>query len=161
MAASFGVKLRQLRRQRGWSQATLAQQLGVASQAYISNLEAGRKAPSLSLVVRAASTFSVTTDYLLRDIYAVEQIQSVALQAHVSERFHAEAFGVKLRELRRGRELTQTDLARHLNLQTHAHISHLESGRFEPAIEYVIQIAALFNVTTDFLLRSDNSVTTD
>lgn len=152
------MKLRHLRRQHGWSQATLAQHLGVASQAYISNLEAGRKDPSLDLVVRAASVFGVATDYLLRNEYAVEQLQLTPPQAYVLENFDAEAFGKKLRDFRRRQGLTQTELAWHLNLQTHAHISHLETGRFEPALEYVIQIADLFNTTIDFLLRSDNSL---
>ena len=41
-------------------------------QGYISNLEAGRKAPSLELVVRVADLFGVTTDYLLRDSIGIE-----------------------------------------------------------------------------------------
>jgi transcriptional regulator with XRE-family HTH domain len=54
----------------------LAQHLGLASRAYVSNLEAGRKVPSPELVVRIADHFGVTTDYLLRDDVAVEGIDA-------------------------------------------------------------------------------------
>jgi transcriptional regulator with XRE-family HTH domain len=54
-------------------QLTLTQYLNLASQAYVSNLEAGRKVPSPELVVRIADLFGVTTDYLLRDDVAVEE----------------------------------------------------------------------------------------
>ena len=63
----FSVKLRTLRQQRDVSQAVLSKHLGLSRQGYISNLETGRKAPSLNLVVHIADFFGVTTDYLLRD----------------------------------------------------------------------------------------------
>lgn len=63
----FGTTLRTLRLRQKLTQAELARRLGLARQGYISNLEAGRKAPSLDLVVRLADLFGVTTDYLLQD----------------------------------------------------------------------------------------------
>ncbi len=63
----FAPKLRALRTGQHISQIDLAQQLGLARQAYISNLEAGRKAPSPELVLRIADLFGVTADDLLRD----------------------------------------------------------------------------------------------
>ena len=68
----FGTKLHILRTQHNLSQADLARQLGLASRAYISNLEAGRKAPSLDLMIQLADLFGSTTDYLLRDSIPVE-----------------------------------------------------------------------------------------
>jgi transcriptional regulator with XRE-family HTH domain len=62
-----GTKLRALRQQRDWSQTDVARHLGLARRGYISNLEAGRKMPSLDLAVKIADLFGVTTDYLLRD----------------------------------------------------------------------------------------------
>lgn len=67
----FGAKLRALRHQRRLTQIELMRQLGLAGQGYISNLEAGRKAPSLELVVQIADLFGVSTDYLLLDTTAV------------------------------------------------------------------------------------------
>lgn len=66
-ALSFGDKLRALRLRQEQSQIELANQLGLSSGAYISNLEAGRKLPSLEVVIRIADLFGVTTDALLRD----------------------------------------------------------------------------------------------
>lgn len=72
----LGDKLRYLRTQRQMTQVELAQRLGLAQQGYISNLEAGRKAPSLDLVVQIAELFEVTTDYLMRDAIPVEQLEN-------------------------------------------------------------------------------------
>jgi transcriptional regulator with XRE-family HTH domain len=73
---SFKRKLLHLRCSYAISQRDLAQHLGLASRAYVSNLEAGRKVPSPELVVRIADLFGVTTDYLLRDDVAVEGIDA-------------------------------------------------------------------------------------
>jgi transcriptional regulator with XRE-family HTH domain len=64
---SFGTKLRTLRLKQGWGQTDLARNLGVARRGYISNLEAGRKKPSLELIVQIADIFGTTTDALLID----------------------------------------------------------------------------------------------
>lgn len=72
MPRLLGDKLRYLRTQRHMTQVELAQRLGLARQGYVSNLEAGRKAPSLELVVQIADLFGVTTDYLLRDTTPIE-----------------------------------------------------------------------------------------
>jgi transcriptional regulator with XRE-family HTH domain len=61
----FGGRLRMLRLQQGWSQTDLAQKLNLKRRGYISNLESGRKMPSLDLIVQIADLFGVTTDHLL------------------------------------------------------------------------------------------------
>ena len=53
-----------LRISKGWSQAELAQRIGVSASA-IGMYEQCRREPSLDLVVRLARLFGVTTDYLL------------------------------------------------------------------------------------------------
>lgn len=63
----FGAKLRCLRKVRGWTQHELAQRLGYSSHTYLSEVERGRKEPSLDLVISVADLFAVTTDQLLRD----------------------------------------------------------------------------------------------
>ena len=72
----FGPKLRHLRLQRQMRQTTLAHELGLARHGYVSNLETGRKEPSLDLVVRVAQFFGVSTDYLLRDTIPVDASES-------------------------------------------------------------------------------------
>jgi transcriptional regulator with XRE-family HTH domain len=76
MPRLLGEKLRYLRTQRQMTQVDVAQRLGLARQAYISNLEAGRKMPSLDLVVQIADLFGVTADYLLRDSAPLEMVDN-------------------------------------------------------------------------------------
>jgi transcriptional regulator with XRE-family HTH domain len=73
LTSTFGEKVRALRLARGFSQRELARELRLASRAYISNLEAGRKAPSIDVVVQIADLFGVTTDYLLCDAVSLRQ----------------------------------------------------------------------------------------
>jgi len=70
-AHRFGPKLMQLRRARGWTLATLAGKLGYRSRGYLSEVESGKKQPSIDLVLGAARLFGVTTDELLRDEFEV------------------------------------------------------------------------------------------
>jgi transcriptional regulator with XRE-family HTH domain len=61
----FASRLRQLREQQHLTQFQVSQQLGLARQGYISNLETGRKLPSLDLLVQVARLFDVSVDDLL------------------------------------------------------------------------------------------------
>lgn len=63
----LGTKLRQLREQREWNQTELTRQLGLSHPGYVNKLEAGRRAPSLDLIVQIADLFGITTDYLTLD----------------------------------------------------------------------------------------------
>lgn len=59
-------KIMTLRKQRGWSQEQLAEQLGVSRQA-VSKWESGVSVPDLDKVVNMSNIFGVCTDYLLKD----------------------------------------------------------------------------------------------
>lgn len=63
----FGEKLIRLRRSRGWSLSDLAGRLGYSSRSYLSEVESGKKQPSLDLVLGASRIFRVSTDALLKD----------------------------------------------------------------------------------------------
>jgi len=67
------------------------------------------------------------------------------------------SFGQKLRYLRTRNELTQAELARRLELASHAHVSNLETGRFEPSLEVIVAVAELFGVRLEYLMREDVS----
>jgi DNA-binding XRE family transcriptional regulator len=75
MPVLLGAKLRYLRQQRQMTQEELARQLGLRRQGHVSNLEMGRKTPSLDLLVQIADLFGVTTDYLLHDAAPVEMVE--------------------------------------------------------------------------------------
>ena len=69
---TFGEKLQQLRRERGWSQEELAAHIPISRQA-ISKWESGAAMPDTENVVAISRLFGVSTDYLLHDDYAGDQ----------------------------------------------------------------------------------------
>ena len=66
-ADRFGEKLMALRRARGWTIQQLADRLGYRSRGYLSEVESGKKRPSLDLVVKASRAMGVSADVLVRD----------------------------------------------------------------------------------------------
>ncbi len=158
MLRLVGDKLRYLRRQHRLTQTDLSRHLHLASQAYISDLEAARKIPSLDLVVRIADFFSVTTDYLLRDELPVDSQVTSSLKEAQRESLPINQFGEKLRHLRQQQRLTQTALAQRVGLASQAYVSDLEAGRKVPSLDLVVRLAELFGVTTDYLLRDTDPI---
>ena len=61
---AFGMRLKQLRNKKGWSQATLANKLGVTRE-YLARLEAGLHDPPLSTVERLAKILNVRISKLV------------------------------------------------------------------------------------------------
>ena len=64
-------------------------------------------------------------------------------------------FGEKLHNLRIAKGMTLKELARALGHASHSYISELETGKKVPTAEYVLGVALLFDVTTDFLLKDE------
>jgi transcriptional regulator with XRE-family HTH domain len=153
MPQLFGEKLRLLRRRNGLTQSDLAQQLGLASHAHIAKLESNQDVPSLALVVQIAARLHASTDYLLRDTIPAAELPTHERGQPVTPSTQSRRLGENLRVLRRGHGLTQADLARRLGLARQGYISNLEVGRKLPSLDIVVQIADLFEVTTDYLLR--------
>src|SRR5437588_13090247 len=65
-ATLFGEGLRRFRRERGWSQETLAEAAGLTLN-YIGNLERGEQTPSLHVLVRLARAFEIDLASLVVD----------------------------------------------------------------------------------------------
>jgi transcriptional regulator with XRE-family HTH domain len=153
MPQLLGAKLRHIRRAHGMTQGELARHLSLASYTHISRLEVDQRTPSLDLVVRIATLFNQSTDYLLRDTIAVEVAAPSTINTLADGKALPQLFGAKLRALRLRHGWGQTDLARKLGLARRGYISNLETGRKAPSLDLVVQIADLFGVTTDYLLR--------
>jgi transcriptional regulator with XRE-family HTH domain len=68
----FGEKLHTLRTRQNLTLKELAQLLGHTAHGYISELEAGKKLPSVELVLSIARFFNVSTDQLLKDELELE-----------------------------------------------------------------------------------------
>ncbi|MDD5274240.1 MAG: helix-turn-helix transcriptional regulator [Methylovulum sp.] len=67
MLKRFGEKLHLLRVSHGMTLSELASATGLRTHSYISELEAGKKIPTVNFVITIAKFFAVTTDYLLID----------------------------------------------------------------------------------------------
>lgn len=61
----------------------------------------------------------------------------------------------RIRNLREDRDLTQRDLAQHLNC-TQACYSHYESGKRDIPTEVLSKLADFYGVSTDYLLGRTN-----
>lgn len=68
----FGSKLRFLRTREGLTLQQLAIKLGLSAHGYISELENGKKIPTVEFTLKVARLFSVTTDELLKDEIELE-----------------------------------------------------------------------------------------
>ena len=68
----FGEKLRFLRERRGFSIRQLAMMLDIHSHSHIVNLEAGRKQPSVDLILKVCEVFQVSPNQLMLDEQEVE-----------------------------------------------------------------------------------------
>ena len=64
-------------------------------------------------------------------------------------------FGIRLRELRRRKKMTQAQVAKRLNLSKTA-VSGYENNTKTPSVDVLIQFSILYGVTTDYLLGLDN-----
>ena len=60
----LGEKIAVLRKQNGWSQEDLAEQLQISRQS-VSKWESGASIPDLDRIVKLSALFGVSTDYLL------------------------------------------------------------------------------------------------
>lgn len=65
-----------------------------------------------------------------------------------------------LKELRKEKKLTQTELASKLNISQKSY-SNWESGKSEPTLDNIIKLANILNTTTDKLLGINKSVTSN
>ena len=67
VSSRFGVRLRELRQQQGWTQLYMASHLGI-DRAYISDVERGRKSISLSLLEVLALGLKISLSELLKGL---------------------------------------------------------------------------------------------
>lgn len=65
-------KIMLLRKQKGWSQEQLAEQLGISRQS-VSKWESGASVPDLDKIIKLSQIFDVSTDYLLKEEIEIEE----------------------------------------------------------------------------------------
>lgn len=65
-------------------------------------------------------------------------------------------FGVRLKELRKKKKLSQSQVSARLNI-TKSSISGYENNIITPSNDIIVKLALLYGVTTDYLLGLDNN----
>jgi transcriptional regulator with XRE-family HTH domain len=82
-AQIFGRRLRELRVQRGLSQAALAEAVGTSggrlTSNYVSDLERGLKAPTLTMILKLSRALDVSASELLSD-FSPERVRKLRLE---------------------------------------------------------------------------------
>ena len=61
---AFGARLKELRKQKGWTQKELANQLDI-SFSHLNKYESGMHIPPIEKLIQLAEIFNVTLDYLV------------------------------------------------------------------------------------------------
>lgn len=86
LSKDFPEKLRELRKRKGYSQEQLARKIGADLQR-VSKYERGVIWPTLEILVRIASVFEVSMDYLIRDSenLGVSKIKNKDLLTQIEE----------------------------------------------------------------------------
>ena len=69
--------------------------------------------------------------------------------------FDQVAFGQRLKELRREREMSQEEVGEELGV-SEMHYKHIENGHKGISIDLLIDLAELFHVSTDYLLTGSS-----
>ena len=64
---ALGVKLREARVKKGYTQQALAKLAGIGN-VYLGEIERGQKMPSLNIFIKIIETLDISADYILRDV---------------------------------------------------------------------------------------------
>ncbi|MBC7343689.1 MAG: helix-turn-helix transcriptional regulator [Clostridia bacterium] len=133
---AVGERLRKLREERGMSLEELADRLDIPPDC-MAEIERGTRHLSASTLAEVASLLGVETDYFTKKDADAEQ----------------DALGAKLRQLRQQKGITLSQLSRQSGVSL-AHISEIERGRGRASLKTLEKLAAVLDVPTSSLLRS-------
>ena len=87
-------KLFELRKEKGWSQEKLAEQINVSRQS-ISKWESGQVLPEIEKIIELSKIFQVTTDYLLLDENSEKGSSEVILEENKDKYYkEVKSFGI-------------------------------------------------------------------
>lgn len=64
-------------------------------------------------------------------------------------------FGIRLKELRESKHLSQSDVARRLGM-TRSTVSGYECNTITPSLEQLVNMAVLYNSSLDYIMGMDN-----
>lgn len=73
---------------------------------------------------------------------------------------HIEMVAERIKALREKKNLTQAELARYLGI-SRSSVNAWEMGISVPSTQYVVELARLFHVSSDYILGIENTATLD
>ena len=126
------------RKELGYSQSKIANELGISDQA-ISNWERGVTFPDLSYLSDIAKVLNTNVLSLITGKH-----KNINIKKNIN--FNTERFSQYLLKLRKNKHLTQNDLGKILGISGQ-NISKFENGVFLPSIELLEKYAKYFNVS--------------
>lgn len=136
-------RIKELRKENGYTQEELAKMLNLNSKSSIANYESGSNAPSDEIKLKLCGIFNCSMDYLMGETnYKNLDIAIKNIFTHAYKR---------IRDLRIDNDLTQAEMAKFLSI-TRPQYSLYESGKREFPTEFLIMIAKRFNCTLDYLV---------
>lgn len=157
----FAEVLRALRLRHDLTQVQLATKLDI-SQSHLAHLEMPQRSydtPSLELVLLVARLFGVSTDFLLRSSWPIDEVPTSVLNDVTEPIAVPQNTGAKIRRLREAIRMLQRDVAAELGLPSAATLSNIEASRRRPSLDLLVRIADEFDVTIDWLLDDARSIT--
>lgn len=153
---NFCTRLKEERLKKGLTQNKLAEILDI-DRTSISKYENGKQLPELYVLNSMADLFGVSLDYMAGRSHNV----TPCCHNHFDEMESPKIFGEILRALREERNISQKDMADHLQISRQAY-NYYELGKREPSYEALRNLARYFGVTADYLLGlSDSRITVD
>lgn len=145
--SSFSKRVKELRLEAGYTQAKLAEQLGITRAAYSSyGIETTPTFPRTEHLEQLARTLNVSVSYLIGEIDERPEFEQLKPQG----------FPERLQYLRKKAGYKQTDLAKLLDLSSRQAISNYERGLNKPQKETLEKLAQIFDVSIEYLLDAPN-----
>ena len=136
-------RIRIQRKKIGMTMKELGKAVGV-TEAAISHYETGKREPDNEILMSIASTLGCSVDYLMgRDEHHENN--------EPSNQQDGLAFPTRFKESRERAGLSQKEAAISLDVSVQS-VSYWETGARIPALEKVLQMCDLYNVSADYLL---------
>lgn len=140
-------RIKQLRKERGMTQAELGNKLGVIKQT-ISSWETGVSNPNNETLAIMAKFFGVSVDYLLGTETSINQLSS---DTRFFDNLLKDIFISRLKKTLKEKELSENDFSKIVSFDTKKCDSYLK-GESEPLLEDLIEISKVLHVSIDYLL---------
>lgn len=149
----FHEKLKELRKEKGFTQQEVADICGVKQTVY-AKWENAKMKPIYENLSMLACIFDVSIDYLLSEYIEISKDKLLKLK---TEGEKMKVFPQRLKELRLKKGLTQTELGEKVGVKQST-FTNWENGKREPNFETLLKLALILKTTTSYLLGEKNEV---